>query len=248
MKTPTATRILTTAAVVTMVVSAVGFVAMLSLNAFVLDDYAKYGEVPIPGSASVQLPAGDVTVTFHTMLVGGGGGGGLPVPPLTYSITGPGGADVVLREDYGGTTTVNNDARVRIGYLHLPAAGTYDVKLDGKVSAYVEPRLAFGTGSAFSSLPWICAVVFGCALVGLIVVRVVAARTRRRAVTPPPPPTSTWIPRSVPTESPQQSASFSPSDEGIRVQTLETLARLHDSGALTDDEYEAEKKRVLDGR
>ncbi len=248
MKTPTATRILTTAAVVTMIVSAVGFVAMLSLNAFVLDDYAKYGEVPIPGSASVKLPAGDVTVSFHTVLVGGGGGGGLPVPPLTYSITGPGGADEVLREDYGGTTTVNNDARVRIGYLHLPAAGSYDVKLDGKVSAYVEPKLAFGTGSRFGSVPWICAVVFGCALLGLVVVRVVAARSRRSQTPAPPPPASNWIPRSVPTGSSQQSATFAPSDEGIRVQTLESLARLRDSGALTQDEYEAEKRRVLDGR
>ena len=41
--------------------------------------------------------------------------------------------------------------------------------------------------------------------------------------------------------------SFTPSDEGIRVQSLNTLARLRDSGALTQDEYEAEKRRVLDG-
>lgn len=248
MTSPTAPRILTTVAVAAMVVSAVVFVVMLSLNAFVLDDYAKYGEVPIPGSASVELPAGDVTVTFHTVLVGGGGGGGLPVPPLTYRITGPGGADEVLSEDYGGTTTVNNDARARIGYLHLLAAGRYDVELDGKVSAYVEPKLAFGTGSSFSSVPWICAVVFGVALLGLIVVRIVAARTRRAETPEPPQPSPNWIPRSVPTEFSQPSGTFDPSDEGIRVQTLETLARLRDSGALTQDEYEAEKKRVLDGR
>ena len=169
MKSPTAPRILTTVAVAAMVVSAVVFVVMLSLNAFVLDDYAEYGEVPIPGSASVELPAGDVTVTFHTVLIGGGGGGGLPVPPLSYRITGPGGADELLSQDPGGTTTVNNDARARIGYLHLPAAGRYDVELDGKVSAFSNPKLAFGTGSPFSSVPWICAVVFGVALLGLIV-------------------------------------------------------------------------------
>ena len=44
------------------VVAVVGFVATLILNAFVLDKYDAYGEVPIPGSGSLQLPAGEVTV------------------------------------------------------------------------------------------------------------------------------------------------------------------------------------------
>ena len=52
----------------------------------------------------------------------------------------------------------------------------------------------------------------------------------------------------VPAQFGQPTGSFTPSDEGIRVQTLNTLARLRDSGALTQEEYEAEKKRVLDGR
>ena len=33
-----------------------GFVATLVLNAFVLDEYDAYGEVPIPGSTSLHLP------------------------------------------------------------------------------------------------------------------------------------------------------------------------------------------------
>jgi hypothetical protein len=187
-----------------------------------------------------------VTVTFHTVLVGGGGSG-LPIPPLKYTITGPGGFDGQLTEDYGSTTIVNNDARARIGYLHLPEAGSYDVTLDGKVSAYLDPRLAFGTGSSFGNVPWLLAAVFGFAVVGLIVVRIWARRVTRRAAVPPPTPSPNWIPTSVPREYPPPAASFTASDEGIRVQTLETLARLRDSGALTQDEYDAEKKRVLDG-
>jgi hypothetical protein len=42
--------------------------------------------------------------------------------------------------------------------------------------------------------------------------------------------------------------AYAPSDQGVRLEQLNTLARLRDSGALTDDEFEAEKKRVLDGR
>ena len=217
---------MTAAAVTTMVVAAVGFVVALVLNAFVFDDYDAYGEVPIPGSASLHLPAGDVTVTFGTVLIGGSGGG-LPVPPLKYRINGPGGVDAALTEDYGTTTIVNNDARVRIGYLHVPVDGDYDVALDGKVSAYLNPTMTFGHGSSYGSVPWILAAVFGVAVLGLVVARVWASRAGRseRAT----------------------SGGYVPTDQGVRLEQLNTLARLRDSGALTESEYSSEKKRVLDG-
>lgn len=255
MKSRTGPRILTTMAVLTMVVAGIGFVVSLLLNAFVLDEYDRYGEVSIPGSGTLQLPAGEVTVTFRTVLVGGGGNG-LPVPPLKYRITDPGGADAQLTEDYGSTTTVNNDARVRIGYLHVPAAGDYDIALDGNVSAYLDPKLAFGHGSSYGNVPWILAGVFVLGLADLVVARIWAARVRRSEIQtgyqPPPvglsyvsPPMQPPPPR--PTVAHQAPGTFTPSDEGIRIQTLNTLARLRDSGALTEDEYQAEKKRVLDG-
>ncbi len=232
---------MTIVAVVTMIASAIGFVVMLILNAFVLDEYDAYGEVPIPGSSSLHLPAGDVTVTFHTVLIGSGSGSGLPVPPLKYRIKAPVGVDEpTLTEDYGTTTTVNNDSRIRIGYLHVPADGTYDVNLDGNVSAYLNPTLAFGHGSSYGNVPWILAAVFGLGLVDLLLARFWASRVRqgeRAAGYPPPPPAPSY----------DQPGSFTPNDDGIRVQQLNTLARLRDSGALTEDEFQAEKKRLLDG-
>ncbi|HEY6649498.1 MAG TPA: SHOCT domain-containing protein, partial [Mycobacterium sp.] len=66
----TGPRIAITVAILTMVAAGVGFVAMLILNAFVLDEYDAYGEVPIPGSTNLHLPAGEVTVSFHTMVTG----------------------------------------------------------------------------------------------------------------------------------------------------------------------------------
>lgn len=229
----TGPRILTAVAVLTMVATAVGFVAMLVLNAFVFDEYDAYGEVPIPGSASLALPAGDATVTFHTVLIGGGGNG-LPVPALEYRITGPDGVDAQLTEDYGSTTTVNNDARVRIGYLHVASEGDYQISTDGNVSAYLSPRLAFGHGSGYGQLPIIFAVIFGLAIVDLIVARFWAARVRRSGPAPG---------FSQPPADP-----FTPTDQGVRIEELNNLARLRDSGALTEDEYRAEKKRVLGGR
>jgi hypothetical protein len=46
-----------------------------------------YGEVPIPGSAAVHLPAGEVDVTLRTA----GPVGDESVPPLSIRITGPDG-------------------------------------------------------------------------------------------------------------------------------------------------------------
>ncbi len=241
MKSRTAPRILTFVAVLTMVAAAIGFVLVLILNAFVFDEYDAYGEIPIPGSSSLQLPAGDATVTFHTVLIGGSGNG-LPVPPLKYRITGPDGVDVQLTEDYGSTTTVNNAARVRIGYLHVPVEGIYDIELDGNVSAYLNPTLAFGHGTSFGSLPWILAAVFGFGVVDLLIARVWAARVRRSGQATPAWTVGDDVPPPI-----QAVPTYTPSDEGIRIQTLNTLARLRDSGALTEDEYEAEKERMLDG-
>jgi hypothetical protein len=250
MKNRSGPRILTTVAVVTMVAAAIAF-GFTMFSGMFSSDYATFGEVPIPGEKSVELPAGDVTVSFHTILIGGGGSG-LPVPPLKYTITGPSGVDEVLSEDYGSTTTVNNDARVRIGYLHLAQSGTYDVRLDGNVTAYLEPKLAFGTSAGFGPVPWILAAVFAFGLLDLFVARIWASRIRRNEALggyEPQPVGPSYVP--PPTQAPNVSylppAPFTPSDEGIRVQTLNTLARLRDSGALTQEEYDAEKKRVLDG-
>ena len=44
-----AARILIWISILTLVVSVSGFIATLILNAFVLDKYDAYGEVPIPG-------------------------------------------------------------------------------------------------------------------------------------------------------------------------------------------------------
>ncbi|MDT5288297.1 MAG: hypothetical protein QOF88_3186 [Mycobacterium sp.] len=243
----TAPRALTIVAVVTMVVSVIGFIATLILNAFVFDEYDAYGEVPIPGSSSLHLPAGEVTVTFHTVLIGSTSGSGLPVPPMSINIAPPAGVpDPVLTEDIGSTTTVNNDARVRVWVAQVAAEGTYDITSDGNVSAFLDPRLAFGHGSSHGNLPIIFAVIFGLAVVDLIIARIWAGRVRRSEspVVGYQPPTAYPPP---PVMFTQPADPYIPTDQGVRIEQLNTLARLRDSGALTESEYEAEKKRVLDG-
>ncbi|WP_264991389.1 SHOCT domain-containing protein, partial [Mycobacterium kiyosense] len=42
--------------------------------------------------------------------------------------------------------------------------------------------------------------------------------------------------------------AYEPTGEGVRVERLKTLAALRDSGALTEAEFQAEKRRILDER
>jgi hypothetical protein len=236
-----------------MVIAVPGFIVTLVLNAFFLDDYDAYGEVPVPGSASLHLPAGEVTISFHTVVMGGPNGGGLPVPQLGVGFDPPQGvAQPVLTENSGSTTTVNNDAHVRVWVAQIPSEGNYKITTDGKVNGYIDPRLAFGHGSPIGFLVWVFVGLFVVGLIGSIVASKWLGRVRRNAapaagtgtlgyefpVAPLPPPVAKPAVHTV---------VHGPSDEGVRLERLKTIAALHDSGALTDAEFEAEKRRILDG-
>lgn len=239
------------AAVVTMVLSVIGFIVALVANAFFLDDYNAYGEVPVPGSNSVQLPRGEVTISFHAVVIGSPNGGGLPVPPLGVTINPPEGvAQPSMTENIGSTTTVNNDAHVRVWVAQIPADGTYNITTDGQVNGFIQPRLAFGHSSSYGYVIWLIVAVFVAALAISILSGWWLARTRRKAaaavmqgawpVVSAPPPVS-----APPQQAP--STAYEPSGEGVRLERLKTLAALRDSGALTEEEFQAEKRRILEG-
>jgi len=57
-------------------------------------------------------------------------------------------------QSVGDTTAVNQDVHVTVGVAHIPAAGDYTIAANGKASAYLSPRLAFGHGSSYEFLTW----------------------------------------------------------------------------------------------
>lgn len=228
-------------AVVMLVAAVAGFIVTLVLNAFFLDKYNAYGEVPIPGSGSVHLPAGDVTVSLHTLVIGDGGG--LPVPPLGITIKPPEGAQQpAVSESIGSTTTVNNDAHVRVWMVHVPAEGTYDITTDGQVNGYINPRLAFGHQSSYGYLVWVFVALFVIGLIDLALSVMWLSRTRRSAVSAIAAP---YVHDLSPAAPAAPVVAYEPTDGGVRLERLKTLAALRDSGALTEEEFQAEKRRVL---
>lgn len=232
------------AAIAVMVASGIGFIATLVLGAFVLDKYNAYGEVPIPGTGKLHLPAGQITVSFHTVTVGSASGGGLPVPHLILDIDPPAGiADPKVTEDVGVSTSVNNDIHRRVWIAEIHNAGDYIITTSGDVNGFISPRMAFGHDSDASNA-WlgICAGVFFIGLVGTLTSSVLLSRAKRAQA---PVWQSGAPPLVTHTEGPAEVLS---SDEGVKIQQLKTLAALRDSGALTDKEFQTEKRRVLDGR
>ena len=243
-----------TAAIWMMVVAVVGFIVTLVLNAFFLDDFDAYGEVSVPGSGTLQLPAGEVNISLHTLVVGSPNGG-LPVPPLGITITPPDGvAQPTVTENIGSTTTNNNDAHVRVWTARIPADGTYNISTDGQVNGYINPRLAFGHSSSYGFLVWVFVGMFVVGLVDLIISGRWLARARRKAAaavvagTPYFPETPFASPPATPAApvlTSPPSGAYEPSGEGIRLERLKTLAALRDSGALTEEEFQIEKSRTL---
>jgi hypothetical protein len=140
-----------------LVVAVLGFGGSLLLNSMVFDKYDAYGEVPIPGTRTLHLPAGDVKVSFHTEIAGTMEGGGLPIPQnLEVTISPPDGvAEPTFARNIGGTDADNQDARVQVGTAQIRAPGDYTITTDGKASAFLSPRLAFGHRSNYGFLPWL---------------------------------------------------------------------------------------------
>jgi hypothetical protein len=231
-----APRIAIFSAVLTLVAGGVGLVAMLVLNAFVLDRFDAYGEVPIPGSASMELPEGDVTVSFHTMITGRPSSG-FPIPDLKFSIIPPDGApEPQVTESLSGTTTVNSDLHVQVWVVQVHQAGTYNIATEGNVNGYISPRLAFGHGSSYGWATWAFGGLLALGGVELAAALIWSARSAKRARP------------LTPDELVHQPTSYTPTDDGVRFEQLRSLAALRDSGALTADEFEAEKRRLLRGQ
>jgi Short C-terminal domain len=236
-------RIAIIVAVLSMVASIIGLIASIILNAFVFDEYNAYGEVPVPGSRSIHLPAGEVTVSFHTVITGRTAGGGLPIPELQMGIDPPPGmATPQVTESIGGTTTVNSDAHVRVWLVQVPADGTYTVRTDGEVGGYISPRLAFGHGTTYGWLLWLFGGLLALSIVELVAAVLWSAKSAKRARPLAP---EKLMNSDQPTWNAGPSSS-TPTADGIRIEQLKSLAALRDSGALTEAEFEAEKRRILD--
>lgn len=231
--------------VIALVIGVLGIIASVMVNALVIADDDAYGEVPIPGSASLELPAGDVDIAYRatTLTVGGKG---VMVPPIQLAITPPNGvATPLITDSMSSSSKTNREVTVRVFTAHIKEAGTYRIDAKASVFESQNPRLAFGHSSPYYWVMW--------PFIGLTVLAAVALglsiwwglRSGKRA-TPLPTYPTTYTPTGTPTYAPAYSGSQVPDDQAVRLEQLKTIAALRDTGALTEAEFEAEKRRILE--
>jgi hypothetical protein len=154
-----------------------------------------YGDVQIPGAATVHLPAGEVDITLRTI-----GPADEPVPPLSIHIFGspetvPPELVHTPRTRY---TSDNGDMLVRVWMVHVPHEGDYHVDVQGETYGPYQPSLTFERVMwneplealvAFCAvLSWMLLIVMPAAfgLVGLALA-LWAKCTRRRLINTPAP-------------------------------------------------------------
>jgi hypothetical protein len=99
-----------------------------------------YGEVPIPGSATLHLPAGAVDLTLRSV----GSPEGQPVPPLSIRISGSDGLPQPATVDSRRTKYFTaEDLWLRVWVVNVAEEGDYDVEVDGEVYGPYQPWLTF---------------------------------------------------------------------------------------------------------
>lgn len=224
-------KIVAVGATVFAAISVMGLITSIVLSGFVFDRHDAYGRIPIPGESTVYLPAGTVTVNFDVRT---NGGRGTAVPPLRMNITPPPGvADPDVTDDLGSSVTLNDQVHRRVWIMRVVSEGGYRVAVRGPVDGYIEPHLTFGEDDSPSGVIWVF-VALSVLSVDMAVAAWLLRRYNRRAAEKAPPAAPT--------------APYEPTDQGVRLEQLKTIAALRDSGALTEEEFDAEKRRILDGR
>jgi hypothetical protein len=101
-----------------------------------------YGAVPIPGSATVHLPAGEVDATLRTA----GPAGVESVPPLSVRISGPDGTTPpeVIESPRRKSADSQSNMLVRVWVVRIAQEADYHIQVDGEVYGPYQPQLTFG--------------------------------------------------------------------------------------------------------
>jgi hypothetical protein len=126
-------------------------------------DHDEYGAVPIPGEATLELPADEVIVFYQEGIHTNLDTQAFPEPEVEYEVR-PAGGGESLRLDGDGGREVGSHPGLTwtdIEGLEVPRAGSYAVSARSvSKSDPVQPELSFGTakGGSGSRLIWVGAV------------------------------------------------------------------------------------------
>jgi hypothetical protein len=116
----------------------VALVVMGVLPPLVIED--TYGDVAVPGSATLHLPSGEVDVTLQAV----SSTDEPSVPPLSMRMSGGDGISRPVVVESPRTTSLIVGERVRVRVVRIAQEGDYRVNIDGEVYGPYRPTLTFG--------------------------------------------------------------------------------------------------------
>lgn len=152
-----------------------GFFASLAMDGM-SDAGDSHGQVSVPGSGRLHLPAGEVTVTLVSTIppedIGGRGCPEVVVPEnLELVVTAAAGLpQPSVTKDRSHNTFCDSETRQQVMSVHVPVAGDYIVTVKGEGNAATNPRLAFGSDSIFRFLLWpVFPIVIAVGIVGAVI-------------------------------------------------------------------------------
>jgi hypothetical protein len=236
---------------VMLLVAVGGFVVWILADTGVFgSDADAYGHVSIPGKKILHLPGGEVDASFQVGYYSTNNVGvNLPHARLAVHPIGGEPAPVVTRSLGASThieTNNNSTNRERMWKIQVARAGDYRVIVGGRNDVYDGAGLiVFGHGSQLASLAIRLTLIALAALALLWLVlgfvrRLVAPSPARAAAPAAGYPTGpTWSGAADLTRMPAAG------DDQVKLAQLEALGKLHDRGALSDDEFNAQKARIL---
>ena len=215
----------------------------------------QYGRVAVPGTGVVHLPAGDVDGTVAMIIPGRGNETPTIVLPDNLALT-------VVAVDGSGTTTVTRhvgtsgnamdnkaDSQRQVWKISVPHDGDYRVTTRGDFSgAGVDVAVWFGHGPP---IPGTTVPIIGLVLGSITTLVAWLVRRRRAGRAPRRDDVFEWRPAREGSESflndrDQLSDGTSGDPDLDDIRALERLAKLHEWGALTDDEFETEKHKLIE--
>jgi hypothetical protein len=112
-----------------------------------ISNHAAYGNVPVPGSASLPFPAGQVMISFEEDGIFGENDAADMPSDLAVTVLSPAGGVVPIERLSENLFAINIEGtgRVPYGQISVPAAGAYQVAATAnEVTSAVSPRVTFG--------------------------------------------------------------------------------------------------------
>ena len=135
----------------------------------------RYGSVSMPGRAVLELPAGNVDVSYavdsenYTISV--------PTDPPFTVVSVSSHDSVHVDHQDGGLSNLNGVSYALVGTLQVPAAGRYLIQEPDAMPGWPNPRLEFGIASQHSGVLIISLLIAGVLLL-LSVALIVLSRSR----------------------------------------------------------------------